>query len=764
MGIILAPVDGEANRRDDMDYCKEEVHYKACNLCEAICGLEIRTRGHQILSIKGDTQDPLSQGHICPKAIALQDIYNDSDRLRQPVRKTADGWQQISWDDAFTEVVNSLRAVQAKYGHNAVGTYQGNPSVHNLGVMMFAKLFLKQLRTRNRYSATSVDQLPHHIVAGLMFGHEMLIPVPDIDRTQFMLILGANPVVSNGSMMTVPNVAKRLKQLRSRGGKFWVIDPRKTETAAQANEHTFIQPGSDAHLLAAMITTVFEEGLVKQGHLQEHIDNLNSIRTLLAPWTPEKVETITGVDAQTIRRMVREFCEAESAVLYGRMGVSTQEFGTLCQWMIVIFNIITDNFDKAGGAMFTTPAIDILGQRGGKGRSKSGGKGLAKARSDKFSFSFNRYSSRVKALPEMQGELPVTTLVDELLTEGDGQIKAMVVIAGNPVLSTPNGQRFSEALKNLDFMLAVDCYINETSRHAHIILPPTTILEREHYDLVFHALAVRNTARFSTPLFKPNKDALSDAEIFIELASRMQKVHPLLSLFKGIEKYFYKKRGIRSWLDKQLQQGPYGKSHGASLKTLLQNPHGVDFGPLQSCLPARLRHNNQSVVVAPREIACDLPRLRKQLQQKLTRKSDNSATLLLIGRRDPRTCNSWMHNSHRLTKGKARCVAHINPQDVNRLRLEPGTTIRVSSASGSIELGFESTDTIKVGVISIPHGWGHDLPGVEMSCAVEHSGVSVNDLTSNSLYDAVSGNAVLNGVPVRVESAHGVSERKSAAS
>lgn len=734
-----------------MDY-KEEVHYKACNLCEAICGLEIRTLGHQILSIKGDAQDPLSQGHICPKAIALQDIYNDSDRLRQPVRKTPKGWQQISWDEAFTEVVNSLRAVQGKYGQDAVGIYQGNPSVHNLGVMMFAKSFLKQLHTRNRYSATSVDQLPHHIVAGLMLGHEMLIPVPDIDRTQFMLILGANPVVSNGSMMTVPNVGKRLKQLRERGGKFWVIDPRKTETASLANEHTFIQPGSDAHLLAAMISTVFEEGLVKQGHLQQHIDGLDSIRNLLAPWTPEKVEALTGVDAQTIRRMVREFCKAESAVLYGRMGVSTQEFGTLCQWMIVIFNIITDNFDKAGGAMFTSPAIDILGQRG------------TKRRANKFPFSFNRYSSRVKALPEMQGELPVATLVDELLTEGAGQIKAMVVIAGNPVLSTPNGQRFSEAIKNLDFMLAVDCYINETSRHAHIILPPTTILEREHYDLVFHALAVRNTARFSTPLFKANKNTLSDAEIFIELAARMQKTHPLFSIFKGVEKYFYKKWGIRSWLDKQLRQGPYGKSHGASLKKLLDAPHGVDFGPLQSCLPERLLHKNKRIIATPREIACDLPRLRKQLQSKSTRVPDSSATLLLIGRRDPRTCNSWMHNSHRLTKGKARCVAHINPQDVKRLRLEPGATVRVSSASGSIELGFESTDTIKVGVISIPHGWGHDLPGVEMSCAVEHSGVSINDLTSNSLYDAVSGNAVLNGVPVHVESVRGISERKRAVS
>ncbi len=715
----------------------EEVHYLGCNLCEAICGLEVRVSGEQILSIKGDAKDPLSKGHICPKAIALQDLYNDPERLRQPVQKTQNGaWQTITWEAAYKRVVDKFLQVQSDYGQDALGVYQGNPSVHSLGIMMFAKLFIKQLRTRNRYTATSLDQLPHHIVTGLMLGHEMLIPVPDIDRTNFMVILGANPVVSNGSMMTVPNVKNRLKGIQARGGQFWVVDPRRTETAELADKHIFIQPGSDAHLLAAMVNTVFKQGLYAPGRVAEFTDGLEKIETLVEPWTPEVVEGLTGISAQTIRDLVKHFCEADSAVLYGRMGVSTQEFGTLCQWLIVVFNIITGNFDKIGGAMFSTPAIDILSTR--------------KSHPSQSTFSFNRYRSRVKNLPEMQGELPVTTLADELLTEGEGQIKALMVIAGNPVLSSPNGSRFSEALENLEFMVAVDGYINETSRHADLILPPNTILEREHYDLVFHSLAVRNTARFNRALFKSKKDSQSDTDIFLELAMRFSKRGKKLNLLDKLKLKFLKKWGIRLWLNKQLTAGPYGKSFKLNLKKLEKQAHGIDFGALQACLPERLFNANKRIVVAPDEITRDLPRLLSKLMDRKNQKKSTRFDMLLIGRRDPRTCNSWLHNSKRLTKGKPRCLAHIHPDDAKKLGLVSGNPIRVTSAVGIIDIDFEETDSINRGVISIPHGWGHDLPGVKMSCAVQNSGVSVNNLTNNNQYDALSGNAILNGVPVNV--------------
>lgn len=717
-----------------------KVHYHACNLCEAICGLEIHTRKGEVVAIKGDKHDPLSQGHICPKAIALQDIYSDTERLRHPMRKTAEGWQEISWTQAFEEIVKGFRKVQREYGNDAVGVYQGNPNVHSLGLMLCGNLLLKELRTRNRYTATSIDQLPHHLVAGLMFGHEMLLPIPDIDRTQFMVMLGANPLVSNGSMMTVPAVGKRLKALQARGGKFWVVDPRRTETAELANEHVFITPGADAHLLAAMISVIFEEGLQKDSHLISLADGVEELRPLLAPWTPERVEPLTGISAETVRRLVREFCAAESAVLYGRMGVSTQQFGSLCQWLIVIFNFLSGNLDKEGGAMFTTPAVDILASR--------------KKRTQKTFFSFNQFQSRVKSLPEMQGELPVTTLLDELVTPGPGQIKAMLLIAGNPVLSTPNGQCLSEALEKLDFMVAVDCYINESTRHANIILPPATIFERDHYDLVFHALAVRNTARFSQAIFPVAKNTKNDAEILLQLAARMSHPDGKISWFKSLQlKYFYRSR-IRKRVDKALKLGPYGKTQNLNLKKLLSSKHGLDLGPLQQRLPERLFNENKRIQLVPKEIVKDLPRLQMQLMDRTSTHEKFTSNMLLIGRRDPRTCNSWLHNSARMTKGKDRCLAFIHYEDVRRLQLEGANTVRVSSASGSIEVEFRATDAIKPGVISIPHGWGHNLPGVQMSCAVAHSGVSVNDLTCNDFYDEVSGNAALNGVPVKVERSH----------
>lgn len=722
-------------------HSKKKIHYQACNLCEAICGLEIETRGREILSIKGDKNDPLSLGHICPKAIALQDIYSDPDRLRQPVRKTAQGWEAISWSQAFTEVVQALQKVQQRFGRDAVGVYQGNPSVHSLGIMLYAHTFFKCLQTRNRFSATSVDQLPLHIAAGLMFGHEMLIPIPDIDRTQCMIILGANPLVSNGSMMTVPAVGKRLKALQARGGKFWVIDPRRTETAELADEHFFIHPGTDAHLLAAMITTVFQENLQKTTHVTALLDGVHDLAEMLAPWTPESTEARTGIPAQTLRRMVREFCAAESAVLYGRMGVSTQIFGTLCQWMLIVFNILTGNFDKSGGAMFATPAIDLLAARKHRAQGKS-------------AFSFDRFRSRVKNLPEMQGELPVTTLADELLTPGEGQIRAMVLLAGNPVLSTPNGQRLAQAFEQLEFVVAVDAYINESTRHANIILPPSTMFERDHYDLVFHTFAVRNTARFSKALFPSEKTLRSDAQILLELAARLQHPKGKISLLKYVQLKYFTHLELRRRVDSALKSGPYAASHNLTLDTLLKADHGVDLGPLVPSLPQRLFTADKRIDIAPDKIIEDLPRLQQQLVNAQVDKDFSTANMLLIGRRDPRTCNSWLHNSERMTKGKERCVAHIHPVDVAKLNLQVDLPVRVSSQTGEIEIAFVATDTIKPGVISIPHGWGHNVPGVKISCAVEHAGVSVNNITDTEQFDAVSGNAILNGVSVKVEQAY----------
>jgi anaerobic selenocysteine-containing dehydrogenase len=477
------------------------LHHRACHLCEAICGLTIETEvqgdgSTQIHSIKGDTQDSFSRGHICPKAVALQDIQSDPDRLRQPMRRVGNEWQAIDWDEAFELVAERLSAIQARHGQNAVAVYQGNPSVHNYGLMTHSNYFLGQLKTRNRYTATSVDQLPHHLTSHLMYGHGLLIPIPDIDHTDFMLILGGNPLASNGSIMTVPDVEKRLKAIQKRGGKLVVVDPRRSETAAIADQHVFVRPGQDAALLFGLLNTLFEESLGRASHLP--IEGLDDVRQAIAGFTAEAMSARCGVPAQTIRQLARDFAAAESAVCYGRMGVSTQAFGTLCQWLVQLINLVTGNLDRVGGVLCTEPAVDLVA-------STSGGH-------------FNRWQSRVSGLPEYGGELPVSALAEEMLSEGEGQVRALITVAGNPVLSTPNGRQLEQALDGLEFMLSIDFYINETTRYADLILPPTGPLEHDHYDTTFNMFAVRNVTRFNEAVLAKPAGALHDWEIFVGLA------------------------------------------------------------------------------------------------------------------------------------------------------------------------------------------------------------------------------------------------------
>ncbi len=692
----------------------ETTHFRTCPLCEAMCGLAITVRGQEIMSIRGDSDDPFSRGHICPKGAALQDIHTDPERLRHPVRRTAAGWERIGWDEAYAEVVAGIKAVQAQHGSDAVGVYQGNPSVHNLGTSLFSPAFVKSLKTKNRFSATSVDQLPHQFVAYLMYGHQLLLPIPDLDRTDFLLILGANPAVSNGSLMTAPDVKRRLKAIRQRGGKIVVIDPRRNETAELADEHHFIRPGSDALLVLALLHTILGEGLAKPDRLAAFTDGLELLEPLVADFTPERVAPQIGIAAAAIRQLARDFAQAPAAVCYGRIGVSVQAFGAVTQWLIQVLNIVTGNLDRAGGAMLTTPAIDTLAV-GGKGN-------------------FARWSSRVRGLPEFSGELPVVTLAEEITTPGAGQIRALVTSAGNPVLSTPNGRQLDAALAGLDFMVSIDFYINETTRHARIILPPTSPLEHDHYDLVFHVLAIRNTTRYDPALFEAPADTRHDWEIFQSLASLMTTTDdtpprtptPPVTLIE---------RGLRA--------GPYT----LALETLADHPHGIDLGPLEPRLPERLFSAAKRITLAPALLVADLARVKAEL---LNAQASGSA-LRLIGRRQLRSNNSWMHNSARLMKGADRCTLLISPPDAAQLNISDGQQVQVRSRVGSVAAAAQISATMMPGVVCLPHGWGHGLEGVQLTTAQAHPGVSINDLTDELAIDPVCGNAALNGVLVEVE-------------
>jgi anaerobic selenocysteine-containing dehydrogenase len=711
---------------------EERTHYGACNLCEAICGLEFRVRGNEILSIRGDDADPLSRGHICPKAVALKDVYEDPDRLRKPMRRTAGGWEEISWDAAFDLVADRLVAIRDAYGVDSIAAYAGNPSVHNYGTLTHAQNFLGHFKTRNRYSATSVDQLPHQLVAMWMYGHQLLLPITDIDRCSYFLVLGANPMASNGSLMTVPDFRNRLKALQARGGKMVVIDPRRSETADVADEHLFIRPGTDAAFLLSLLKVMFDEGLARPGRLAGFVDGLDEVRQALAGFDLQTLSDHCGIEAGAIRRIAREFAAASEpapakaggAACYGRMGVSTQRWGTLSQWLIQLINIASGNLDREGGMMFTLPAVDLIDSPA----SKPG--------------HFGKWKSRVRGLPEFGGELPVAALAEEILTPGDGRIRALVTSCGNPVLSTPNGTQLDRALSQLEFMVSIDLYLNETTRHAHVILPPTQALEHDQYDLSFHIFAVRNTARYSEPLFPKPEGAMHDWEIFTELGERVAK---------RLGTKARPRMPPSQIIDMGLQSGPYSAMKGheikLSLKRLKAAPHGVDLGPLKSQLPQRLFHSDKRIRCAPPELLTELARFGEELQ----RAPGPAGELRLIGRRHLRSNNSWMHNYHRLVKGQPRHQLLMHPSDLASRKLRDGDKVRVRSRVGEVVVEVEATDEMMPGVVSLPHGWGHNREGTRLRIAERHAGASNNDLTDDLYLDGVSGNAALSGVPVVVE-------------
>ncbi|HGP4173605.1 TPA: molybdopterin oxidoreductase family protein [Pseudomonas aeruginosa] len=698
------------------------LHYRACHLCEAICGLAIETESDEggvprIRSIKGDPQDSFSRGHVCPKAVALQDIQDDPDRLRQPLRRVGSEWQPIGWDEAFALVASRLGEIRERHGNDAVAVYQGNPSVHNYGLMTHSNYFLGLLKTRNRFSATSIDQLPHHLVSQQMYGHGLLIPIPDIDHTDFMLVLGGNPLASNGSIMTVPDVEKRLKALKARGGRLVVVDPRRSETAAIADRHLFIRPGQDAALLLGILNTLFEENLGRPTPLP--VDGLERVREAVAAFDAESMSARCGVPAESIRQLARDFAAAERAVCYGRMGVSTQAFGTLCQWLVQLINLVTGNLDRVGGALCTSPALDLVA-------STSGGH-------------FGRWRSRVSGLPEYGGELPVAALAEEILGEGEGQVRALVTVAGNPVLSTPNGRRLEQALDGLEFMLSIDLYINETTRYADLILPPTAPLEHDHYDTTFNVFAVRNVTRFNEAVLPRPEGALHDWEIFVGLA-RAFAARNGLELKPTLEP--------QQMIDLGLRAGAYGdrSEHRLSLATLREHPHGIDLGLLRPNLAPRLKTADQRIQAAPPLFVDDLQRFAAQ-------PLPASDQLLLIGRRHVRSNNSWMHNYHRLVKGKPRHQLLMHPRDLEGRGLVDGQRVRVRSRVGSVEVEVAASSEMMPGVVSLPHGWGHARPGVQLAIARAQAGVSANDLTDERHLDLLSGNAALNGLPVEVEAA-----------
>ena len=743
--------------------------FRTCPLCEATCGLEISVNPQeQIVRIRGDKDDVFSHGFICPKGSTLKQLHEDPDRLRKPMVKRDGVHVEVTWDEAWKEVERGLMGVIERHGRGALSAYLGNPNAHNLGPQLFSGVMLRSMGSRNIFSASSVDQIPMHVAGGFMFGTAQHIPVPDIDHTDYLLMLGANPYMSNGSLCTAPDYPGRIQAIRARGGKVVVVDPRRSKTAENSDEWVSIRPGTDGLFMAALANVMFAEGLVKvEPRIASMMNGLEEFRTAVSPFTPEHVTKATGVPAEDIVRIAREMCAAPTCAVYGRIGVNTVEFGATNAWLVNALSIITGNFDKRGGDMFTTPAAGSATTRGTAGKGKG--------------FQTGRGHSRVSNKPEVLGEYPVAVLAEEILTPGENQIRGAITVAGNPILSTPHSVQLDKAFADLEFMVSIDIYLNETTRHANVILPPPSALEKDHYDIGLYAYAVRNVANYSEPVLQKDADTPDEWEILVKMGAILQglgtDVDPAVmddqtinaavtsavanssSTISGrdaaeILAMLNKdgRRGTARMLDFMLQTGPYGAAFGAnpsglSLDVLLANPHGVDLGALEPRIPEGLRTPTGMIELSPPSLIADLVRLEASIA-----KADDDQ-MLLVGRRELKSNNSWMHNIKVLTKGSLSCTAQVHPDDATRLGLIDGASVRITSRVGSVEAPVEITDSVRPGVVSLPHGWGHGVAGTRMSVAAEKAGVNSNILTDESIIDPISGNAVLNAIPVTLQPA-----------
>jgi anaerobic selenocysteine-containing dehydrogenase len=734
--------------------------YRICPLCEACCGLVLELEGETLVKLRGYAADVASAGFICPKGAALGELHDDPDRLRVPMIKRDGVHVAVTWDEAFAEIERRLPPILSS-SRDACAVVLGNPVAHKFGLSLYGARLARALGTRNVFSASTLDQMPKQLASGLMFGHWLSVAVPDLPRTDLLVVLGGNPVVSNGSMWTVPDFRGKAKAMQARGGKLIVIDPRRTETAALADQHLFIRPGGDAFLLLGIVHALFEEDLVELGRLAEHLGGVDEVRAAVQGLSAEVVAPRCGIDAGAIRELARTIAGAAHAAVYGRIGTCTQEYGTLASWLVDVINALTGNLDEPGGVMFAKAAAFAANTVGVPGT----GKGVT----------IGRRTSRVSGAPEVFGELPIGCMAEEMETPGEGQVRALVTIASNPVLSAPNGGRLARALDQLELMISLDIYLNETSRHADVILPGVSPLEDAHYDVAFSQLAWRNTARFS-PAVLPHPDRPAEWELLLRIAAiAMGKganadldalddelaaadarrtaggfADALLAAVQPV-------RGPERLLDLALRAGPYGghAGHGGhgghgeqaqgglSIAKLREHPEGLDLGELASRVPEMLRTPSGKVELAPPMLIADVARAREDLARPVP-------DLVVIGRRQLRSNNSWMHNLPTLAAGRFRCTALIHPTDATRLGLSTGTMASVTRGESRIVVEIELSEDMMPGVVSVPHGWGHDLPGAKLGVAAVRPGANLNALFDDGLRDPLSGNAVLGGVAVEI--------------
>jgi anaerobic selenocysteine-containing dehydrogenase len=742
----------------------ERIAYRTCPICEASCGLELALDGDRVARVRGDQRDAFSRGYLCPKGASIGELHGDPDRVRTPLIRDGSSFRAASFDEAFEEIARRMLPTLERHGREALALYVGNPTAHDLSLYSYIGALAAGARTPQLYTSGTVDQQPKQVATACLFGMSWGIPVPDVDRTSYLLMLGANPSASNGSLLVAPDLQSRLDAIGARGGRVVVVDPRRTKTAARASEWLAIRPGTDAHFLFALVHVLFAEKRVALGRLAAHTNGVAEIEALAREFTPEAVAPVCRIPADTIRRIARELAAAPSAAVYGRIGTCVQEFGTLASWLIEVLNVLTGNLDREGGAMWPRPLA------GGDQTRAEAGRGPA--------FAAGRYHTRVRRAPEVLGQFPAACLAEEIDTPGAGAVRALFTMAGNPVLSAPDGERLARALPLLECMVSLDIFVNETTRHAHVILPAPSPLQQPHYDSLLYHVAVRSFGRYSAPVLPLAPGALSEWQVLLRMGALLGGHNWRADLGKLDDAYFLARvraevanphspihgrdaeeiasasgawRGPERILDLELRSGPFGDRYGRvadgiTLDTLAkQHPHGLDLGPMTPGLPGFLHTPSGRIELAHPYLVADVPRLRAALAR------GSGDGLLLIGRRDLRSNNSWLHNAPTLMAGRERCTLLVHPEDAAARGLRGGAKARVRGANGVIEAAVEISDEVARGVVCLPHGFGHDQAGVRLRVASQRPGVNFNALPSPHVLDVPSGTSAVNGVPVEVE-------------
>jgi len=716
-----------------------ETRYTFCRICETMCGIAVTVEHNRVTAIAPDPEHVASRGYSCVKGVHFDQVQHSPDRILHPMKRLGDRWERITWDQALAEIGARLRALVQSHGPQAVGYYGGASTGVNLIAPLFRGAFFAALGTRSIYGNSSLDCANKFRVCEDMYGHCFRLPFPDVDHSQFLLFLGANPAVSGGGLFHLPNPVQRLRAVVRRGGRVVFVNPRRTETS-RAGEHLFIRPDTDVFFLAAFLNELITRGHVDRERVERYMTGFEELRQVVAPWTPERAAAVTGIDTGTLRDLVAAYAAADGAALHMSTGVNQGRHGTLCSWLLECINAVSGNLDRRGGSLMGQGIFDWPAEGKRTGQSM-------------------RTVDRRDGMPTIVGSYPTSLLADDILRPEADRVRALIVEAGNPLLVAPNPRdHLTDAVRQLDLVVSIDLFRNETGNLAHYILPATTFLERADLPYAMHSLLGDTPVRYicyTDPILEPPPDVRPEWWIYARLGhatgltlfgSRLRHWAVQLNAWLALSRWG---RLLAATPERLISAMLRRSGVGSRREHLRKWPHGrllEDNQPGTFLGTARVLTDDGKVHLAPAEIVTHA----RHLEQSYARELQDRERLKLITKRELRSLNSWLHNNPRLVSDRTNYL-YVHPDDAAQLAVREGDLVEVTSAFDAVQVPVRVTDEMMPGTVALPYGWGHaDADG--LSVAQQHPGVNSNHLAGDGLQnvEALSGMSHLSGIVVDV--------------